>query len=50
MNVDEFVETMSRFIGGIIERDPQTADQMRRIVIDLDAEGIIKVTTDVGPG
>lgn len=50
MNVDEFVETLSRFIGGIAERDPGTAAQMRRIEIDLDAEGIVKVTTDVGAG
>jgi hypothetical protein len=50
MNVDEFVETLSRFIGGIAERDPETAAQMRRIEIDLDAEGIVKVTTDVGAG
>lgn len=48
--MDEVVETLSHFLGGISGRDPEIAAEMRRIEIDLDAEGVVRISTDVGAG
>jgi hypothetical protein len=50
MNVDEVVETVAGFLKRLTETNPGMAAEMRRIEIDLDEDGVVKIGTDVGAG
>jgi hypothetical protein len=50
MDVDEVVEALSAFLRGMADGHPDMAAELRRIEIDLDAQGVLRITTDVGAG
>jgi hypothetical protein len=50
MNVEDVIETLTGFLQGLNERYPEMADDVQRIEIDLDDEGVLKITTNVSAG
>lgn len=50
MDVDEAVEVLGRFLRDMASARPELAGEWRRLEVDLDAEGVVRVTTDVGVG